>query len=704
MSFLTPLFLLGGLAIAGPVLFHLIRRNTKERFTFGSLMFLRPDPLMVTRKSRLEDLLLLLLRCALLALLALGFARPFFRETVALGNESGSGSRLVLLVDSSASMRRAGLWEQVRERAEEALAETKPTDTVSILAFADETRTLLTFKGWSGTPERERKAHAEQILADIEPGWGGTGLGDALAAAVDILEESGSGTPARIVVLTDGQEGSRLNGLQGREWPENLSVEWETIDPKAGGNVGLELAPERKEKAVGDTDLERVRANLGPRVRVTNSPDSENEQFRLTWLGPDDVNVTPPVHLYLPAGRAKVIRAPVRPAGSAALRLGLLGDDEPFDNHLHFLAEIPEPIRIHYVGADRAKDEESMRYYLERAFSNTRHRRISLHFHAPSALAGKLNRPDDRLLVVAENLPEDALRDARAFCESGRPVLLVLKNESLGATLSALTESGPVPVKEAAVDEYLLLNRPDFEHPLFAPFNQPRFADFTKIHFWKRRMVEADRLLGVRVAARFDDDSPAVLDLPLGRGRLVVLTSGWNPADSQLALSSKFVPLLYSLMDLGRTSQPLRTLYKVGEFVALPGGTDEAHELKGPMGIVSVPAGEDSFRPDIPGIYELSGERKASFTVNLTPAESRTAPLPEETLAGLGLPLDEEAAEGEADGSERRQALLDVELENRQQNWRLLIAAAVVLAIIETWLGGRAWRGPVPAAETRKAV
>ena len=62
MSFLTPLFLLGGLAIAGPVLFHLIRRNTKERFTFGSLMFLRPDPLMVTRKSRLEDLLLLLLQ------------------------------------------------------------------------------------------------------------------------------------------------------------------------------------------------------------------------------------------------------------------------------------------------------------------------------------------------------------------------------------------------------------------------------------------------------------------------------------------------------------------------------------------------------------------------------------------------------------------------------------------------------------------
>ena len=74
MSFLAPIFLLGGLAIAGPVLFHLIRRNTREKFTFSSLMFLRADPPKVTRKSRLEDILLLLVRCALLAVMALAFS------------------------------------------------------------------------------------------------------------------------------------------------------------------------------------------------------------------------------------------------------------------------------------------------------------------------------------------------------------------------------------------------------------------------------------------------------------------------------------------------------------------------------------------------------------------------------------------------------------------------------------------------------
>ena len=44
MNFLTPLFLLGGLAIAGPIVFHLIRRTTRERRVFSSLMFLLPTP------------------------------------------------------------------------------------------------------------------------------------------------------------------------------------------------------------------------------------------------------------------------------------------------------------------------------------------------------------------------------------------------------------------------------------------------------------------------------------------------------------------------------------------------------------------------------------------------------------------------------------------------------------------------------------
>src|SRR5215217_7101646 len=106
MGFLAPLFFLGALGVIGPIIFHLIRRTTREHTPFSSLMFLRPTPPRVTRRSRLENLWLLLLRCAVIALLALGFARPCLQQRSVTPPAVAAKKRTVLLVDSSASMRR----------------------------------------------------------------------------------------------------------------------------------------------------------------------------------------------------------------------------------------------------------------------------------------------------------------------------------------------------------------------------------------------------------------------------------------------------------------------------------------------------------------------------------------------------------------------------------------------------------------------
>ena len=46
-------------------------------------MFLEPSPPRITKRSRLEHILLLLLRCAVIALLAFVFARPFLQKPIA---------------------------------------------------------------------------------------------------------------------------------------------------------------------------------------------------------------------------------------------------------------------------------------------------------------------------------------------------------------------------------------------------------------------------------------------------------------------------------------------------------------------------------------------------------------------------------------------------------------------------------------------
>src|SRR4030095_7155109 len=100
MSFLAPLFLLGALAVAAPIVFHLIRRTSREKMPFSSLMFLQPTPPRMTRHRRLENIFLLLLLCLVLLLLTLGFSRPFLQKPVAADPNAGEGRRLVVLVDA----------------------------------------------------------------------------------------------------------------------------------------------------------------------------------------------------------------------------------------------------------------------------------------------------------------------------------------------------------------------------------------------------------------------------------------------------------------------------------------------------------------------------------------------------------------------------------------------------------------------------
>ena len=114
MSFLAPLFMVGALAVAAPIIFHLIRRTSREKVTFSSLMFLQATPPRVTRSSKVENIFLLLLRCLALCLLALGFARPFLQKPVAADNAAGQGQGLAVLIDASASMRRDNLWADAR--------------------------------------------------------------------------------------------------------------------------------------------------------------------------------------------------------------------------------------------------------------------------------------------------------------------------------------------------------------------------------------------------------------------------------------------------------------------------------------------------------------------------------------------------------------------------------------------------------------
>lgn len=701
MSFLAPFFLLGAAALALPVLFHLIRRTSREKITFSSLMFLQQTPPRMTRKSRLEHIFLLLLRCLVLCLLALGFARPFLQRPLSADPAAGAGARVIVLVDVSASMRREGLWADARARAERALRGAGPADAVTLALFDQSSRTLVNFEQWAAAAPGERAALASQRLGEVSPGWGGTHLGNALLNAVELIEEQTTGpapTPAvrRIIVVTDLQEGAHVDGLQGFEWPRGLEVVLEQVKARRPTNAGLQLVTtqDEVEKSAGDEEL---------RVRVTSAASSKGEQFRLGWARPGSKEFAgAAMDVYVPPGQSRMMAAPKAPTNSPAERLLLTGDDEDFDNTAFVATAEPEQVNVLFLGRDDEKDHEQLLYYLRRAFQETRRR--SLRVVVRPANAPLLPRESEPapLLVVSDPLASEQASRLRAAVTNGATALFVMKSPALADTLAQVAGVGTVPAEEAPADGYALLGQIDFQHPLFAPFADPRFSDFAKIHFWKHRRVDAGALPGARVLAKFDKGDPAVIQVPLGRGSVLLLTTGWAPADSQLALSTKFVPLLYSMLELSGATSVRSSQFIVGDSVPLgPTNAAAPRLVRRPDGRQSpVTSGNRFTDTDLPGLYTVvSGSVTQHFAVNLDPAESKTEPMLIENLDRLGVPFKTPEPVLAAQAAARAR-LHAADLEQRQKLWRWLLATALAVLVMETWIAGRLTRGSPAPAET----
>ncbi len=699
MSFLAPLFLFGAFAVAAPVLFHLIRRSPQGKMPFSSLMFLTPSPPRLTRRSRLDHLLLLLLRAAAFCLLVLAFARPFLREAAALNREAADRQRVVVLVDTSASLRRGDLWAQTLAAAEATLTKLRPQDEWAVLAFDQGTRPVVGFAELAALDPGQRPALAMSRLKELTPTWQSTELAEALIEAVGVVNEGADKTEQtargarRVVLISDLQQGSRIEALTDFEWPRDVELELRTVAIQ-GGNASVSL--------LGGDDSPSTSERGDLRVRVTNEADSTGENFQLRWRGDADATDASPIAVYVPPGESRVVRLPKPNDPANQRRVELLGDAQPFDNTLFVATRPVDEVEVFYVGAERTDDATQLRYYAERALAEAPGRSVSVKTIAPDGALPELQPRKTPLVVLGTEAGESQRAGLRAYLESGGTVLSVLTAAGAHETLAMLCGLPAIESTEGVLSDYAMLGQIDWRHPLFAPLAGAQYNDFTKIRFWKYRRLAADLLGEARVVAAFENGDPAVIEKLVGKGRLVVLTAGWQPGDSQLSRSSKFVPLMQSMLALYDPGLFEARSYVVGERVRLPAQPAGATEfnIQQPDGSpITLPADAETFADTAePGVYALDlPAGRQDFAVNLDPRESRTSPLPVETLEQWGARLTNE--ERRAQQAEQSRQLRDVELEGRQKLWQWLVVAVLAVLIAETWLAGRLSRPSLNQAE-----
>lgn len=679
MNWLFPLYLAGAAAIIAPILLHLRRRPPQDRVEFSSLLFLDAATPVPVSKRRLENWLLLLLRCLALILLALMFARPFVQKESSAATSANRAT--LILLDRSASMRREDLWKRAVAETERLLREAKLTDRVALAVFDRELAPVWTFEEDRNTPAN-RQAAAQGRLAELSPTWNATNLDRALIAAVPSFDSSTANLKKRIVLISDLQEGTHLDALRTLAWPAELTLQVKRIDPASNDNFSIALAaaevadtPQQSGAASANTPASLIRVRLG------NTRDSALRDFTLAWGNAPKAEA---IHAQMPAGASRILPAP--PNAANATLLTVSGDKHEFDNRLFVAPSQPRTVRLHFLGDNAARDEAaSPLYYLARALQPT-------DTLAPQLTADKefpAQVPD--VLFLAGPAPKAETHGRlRDFLTQGGFLVHVAQSSADVALLQALSGVQGITISEGGSDDYRMLADVKTDHPLLRPFADPRLRDFTKLRFWKHRRIQvpAGTTPAFETLATFDNQDPAILTTRVGKGTLIVLASGWQPADSQLALSTKFVPLLFGWLSAAGFSHDPASSLLVGD--VLPLDASQAHTITDPEGKTHTLKQGESFTTTLTGLYKVQGgTHTKTVAVNLSPDEGRVLSLDPQKLAEHGIKLTSGTDSAATSDAAEQQRLTAADSEQRQQGWWWILVILLAVLLLETWFAGR---------------
>jgi Ca-activated chloride channel homolog len=196
MSFASPAFLAALALVPLALAVQVAARRRKRRYAvrFPAVATLSP---LLPRVSSWRRRLPLALFLASLAALSLALARP--HATVAVPREQAS---VVLVTDVSRSMMADDVepsrLDAAREAARRFLEEVPEEARVGAVAFSTEPHTV--------EPPTDDRSKVEDVLDGLNAD-GGTATGDALATALDLVDDGprSKRPPAAIVLLSDGE-------------------------------------------------------------------------------------------------------------------------------------------------------------------------------------------------------------------------------------------------------------------------------------------------------------------------------------------------------------------------------------------------------------------------------------------------------------------------------------------------------------------
>jgi len=746
-AFVTPgLFAIGSAMVAAPILIHLLARRRFKRIRWAAMDFLIDAERRNRRRVRMEELILLALRCLAVLALSLLVARPFLRPTGLAAALGGSRhTERIFVLDDSFSMGYRGEGDSSFDRAKvairrliDAIRSESPDDTVSILRTSSIERPL---ESGVYLDDGQTDALLER-LAGVQPSNRSMDLAGVIEGVADDLRRSQEVVSAAVYFISD---------FQRKDWSaanreSTGSGCFAPLEAWAGGERALRIVCINvgDDQAVNSA-VTGLRVTSGALVAGTEAPvratlmhhgGSAIENVTLGASVGQVAQAVKPVDELSP-GQEVSVELPLEfaLAGQETVRVELPADALPIDDARVRVVDVSSALRVLVVNGEPATDVLDD----EVALLTTALRPEGDVFSGiESTVVDELEFESTTLdgfhAVVLANvyrMGEAAVTALEGFVTQGGGLLVFLGDQvDAEAYNSLLFRDGdgllPVRLLEAVrpPDEVHLVIT-DALHPVLRglalggdPLGLGRipFFGYFPCHPIDTSMDPAPKegeekseqvpLRDVRVLATFDnaDAAPAIVEGRFGRGQVVVVSTSVDKEWNLWPDTPVYLPVMNELVrHLSRSSAgdqefsvgsaieiPLDvSMFEPDAIVRTPGFPAERE-----IGVTAAPTGEGTGlvirweATDAPGVYQFvlrrreGGEMVRIVAVNPDPRESDLAACNEADVRRV-------AGSTNIDYVAGIDRLGGATQEGRIEFWRFVLVAALIVLMAEQ---GLAWR------------
>ena len=582
--FLNPIMLIGLGVVSIPIIIHILNRRRAHIVDWGAMQFLETSLTSRSRRILIEEIILMALRCGLLALLVLALARPYFFPGRLLFGGAGQAQDIAIVLDGSLSMtlRTGGksAFARAVEEAKQVLEVSRPADAICVIVAGSAADPIVP------RPLSDRRA-LRKSLEEAMPIGGSLDVPKALTEAVRCL--AGGTNPAKkIVLITDGQKiGWELSAE--KRWSFLAEESSETL-PMPPAVIVRTLPPPKQWRNVAVTQLHLDRAAVG-----TDRPVKISVTVANTGVGaiePEAVELSVDGQP-LPARRRTgqiaegasatvIFEHQFEHSGPHILTAtARCKDDLPGDNQTTRVVNVLEALPVLVIEGEHStrplgSDASFLRLALapppgeqggdQPAEPQDKTAHLIRPTVVPVAEARSVGSLEPYRVVILADVPRlpKALAEAIARFVAAGGGLLVAPGEKADKTFyehwtgpdqkrllgCRLREFQPVAGPEVAgpAERALHVAPNTIDHPALKLLADPSVSDLASVRLRRRWLLLPEEEKDVSVGARLDNSEPFLVQRKVGRGFVLTLTVPLDRQASDLPVHKCYVPMVHEMV------------------------------------------------------------------------------------------------------------------------------------------------------------